>query len=119
MAEHNTLGKKGEELAVAYLQERAYVILETNWRAQNAEIDIIARKGDTLVVVEVKTRSSIEYGLPQDFVKPAQIQRLVKAIDHYIELNNLDLGVRFDIIAISKIVADYQIEHIEDAFYFF
>ena len=53
MAEHNTLGKKGEELAVAYLQERAYVILETNWRAQNAEIDIIARKGDTLVVVEV------------------------------------------------------------------
>jgi putative endonuclease len=119
MAEHNKLGKKGEEIAVAYLQERGYAILETNWRAQSAEIDIIARKGDTLVVVEVKTRSSIEFGLPQDFVKPAQIQRLVKAIDHYVTLNNLELEIRFDIIAINKIFSDYNVEHIEDAFYFF
>lgn len=119
MAEHNKLGKKGEEIAVAHLQERGYVILETNWRAQSAEIDIIAKKGNTLVVVEVKTRSSIEYGLPQDFVKPAQIQRLVKAIDQYITIKNLDLEVRFDIIAINKIFSDYNVEHIEDAFYFF
>ena len=119
MAEHNKLGKKGEELAVALLQEKGYAILETNWRFQSFEIDIIAQKNNTLVVVEVKTRSSIEFGLPQDFVKPTQIQRMVKAIDQYITLNSLDLEVRFDIIAIHKISLEYHVEHIEDAFYFF
>lgn len=70
MAEHNELGKLGEELAVDFLQKNGYDILETNWVFQKAEIDIIAQKDNTLVAVEVKTRSSIDFGLPQDFVKP-------------------------------------------------
>jgi putative endonuclease len=119
MAEHNELGKFGEELAVEFLQKNGYAILETNWTFQKAEIDIIAQKENTLAVVEVKTRSSIEFGLPQDFVKPKKIQLLVKAVNEYIISNDLDVEVRFDIIAIFKENSLYKIEHIEDAFYHF
>jgi len=70
MAAHNDLGKQGEEHAVAFLQSNGYDILETNWVFQKAEVDIIAFKNNILAVVEVKTRSSLEFGLPQDFVKP-------------------------------------------------
>jgi putative endonuclease len=119
MAEHNELGKIGEELAVAYLQKNGYDILETNWTFQKAEIDIIAQKENILAVVEVKTRSSIAFGLPQDFVKPKKVQLLVKAINEYIIANDLDVDVRFDIIAIHKEEKEYSIEHIEEAFYHF
>jgi len=119
MASHNELGKFGEELAVAYLQKNGYRILETNWTFQKAEIDIIAQKEKTLAIVEVKTRSSIEFGLPQDFVKPKKIQLLVKAVNEYVISNDLDVDVRFDIIAINKEDGDFKIEHIEDAFFYF
>ena len=119
MAEHNDLGKLGEELAVDFLQQKGYAILETNWTFQKAEIDIIAQKENVLAVVEVKTRSSIEFGLPQDFVKPKKIQLLVKAVNEYVISNELDVEVRFDIIAIHKEGKNYKIEHIEDAFYHF
>ncbi|MFN3967279.1 YraN family protein [Flavobacterium sp.] len=119
MAEHNELGKFGEELAVEFLQQNGYAILETNWTFQKAEIDIIAQKENTLAVVEVKTRSSIEFGLPQDFVKPKKIQLLVKAVNEYVISNDLDVEIRFDIVAIYKQENNYKVEHIEDAFYHF
>ncbi len=119
MASHNELGKLGEELAVAHLQQNGYTILETNWTFQKAEIDIIAKKEKTLAIVEVKTRSSIDFGLPQDFVKSKKIQLLVKAVNEYVISNDLDVNVRFDIIAIDKESGDFNIEHIEDAFFFF
>lgn len=119
MAEHNELGKFGEELAVAFLQQNGYEILETNWTFQKAEIDIIAQKENILAVVEVKTRSSIEFGLPQDFVKPKKIQLLVKAINEYVITNDLDVEVRFDIVSIYKEGQEYKLEHIEDAFFHF
>lgn len=119
MAEHNDLGKLGEELAVEFLQKNDYTIVETNWRFDKAEIDIIAQKENTLTVVEVKTRSSLAFGLPQDFVKPKKIQLLLKAINKYIEKNNLDVEIRFDIISIYKNKQNFQVEHIEDAFYYF
>jgi putative endonuclease len=119
MAEHNELGKKGEELAVDFLQKNGYDILETNWVFQKAEIDIIAQKENILAVVEVKTRSSIDFGSPQDFVKPKKIQLLVKAVNEYVISNDLEVEIRFDIIAIYKEDKNYTIEHIEDAFYYF
>lgn len=119
MAEHNELGALGEELAVEFLEKNGYEILETNWTFQKAEVDIIAQKESILAVIEVKTRSSIEFGLPQDFVKPKKIQLLVKAINEYVISNDLDLEVRFDIIAIQKENNGFMIEHIEDAFYYF
>lgn len=119
MAKHNELGKLGEEMAVAFLQKNGYTILETNWTFQKAEIDIIAQKDDILAIVEVKTRSSIDFGLPQDFVKPKKIQLLVKAVNEYIISNDLDINARFDIIAIHKEKNEYHLEHLEDAFYIF
>ncbi len=119
MAQHNDLGKKGEAAAVAFLIENGYTILETNWVFQKAEVDIIAQKDNVLIVAEVKTRTSIEFGLPQEFVKPKKIQLLVKAIDAYIDLNVLDLEVRFDIIAIQSNNNNFEIEHIKDAFFYF
>jgi putative endonuclease len=119
MAEHNELGKLGEELAVEFLQKNGYEILETNWIFQKAEIDIIAQKGTILAVVEVKTRSSLDFGLPQDFVKPKKIQLLLKAVNEYVISNELDVEVRFDIIAVHKDGNEFKIEHIEEAFYYF
>lgn len=119
MAEHNELGKLGEKLAVEFLQKEGYAILETNWTFQKAEIDIIAQKENTLAIVEVKTRSSLEFGLPQDFVKPKKIQLLVKAVNEYVVSRDLDVEVRFDIIAVHKEGKSFVIEHLIDAFYHF
>lgn len=119
MAEHNELGKLGEELAVDYLQKNGYTILETNWTYQKAEIDIIAQQNDILAIVEVKTRSSVDFGLPQDFVKPKKIKLLTMAVDHYVVTKDFDLNIRFDIIAIHKTGKTFTIEHLTDAFYHF
>lgn len=119
MAQHNELGKLGEQLAVEYLQKNGYEILETNWTFQKAEIDIIAQKENILAIIEVKTRSSIDFGLPQDFVKPKKIQLLVKAVNEFVINRELDKNVRFDIIAINKEDNGYNIEHLIDAFFIF
>ena len=119
MAEHNDLGKLGEELAVEYLQEKGYEILKTNYFFLKAEIDIIAQKENILAIVEVKTRSTLDFGLPQDFVKPKKIQLLVKAVNEYVVSNNLDVDVRFDIIAVHREGKKFNIEHLEDAFFYF
>ena len=119
MAQHNELGKKGEQLAVNYLLRQRYEIIERNYRFDKAEVDIIAKKDEILAIVEVKTRSTTDFGNPQDFVKPKQIQRLVKAVDEYVTVNGLDVEVRFDIIAIVKNKNVLDIEHLENAFYHF
>ena len=119
MAQHNELGKKGEQLAVDFLLKNNYEIIERNYRFDKAEVDIIAKKKDILAIVEVKTRSTADFGDPQDFVKPKQIQRLVKAVDEYVTVNDLDVEVRFDIIAIVKEGKGFKIEHLENAFYHF
>lgn len=119
MADHNDLGKLGEEMAVEFLQKEGYEILEANWTFQKAEVDIIAQKENILAIVEVKTRSSIDFGLPQDFVKPKKIQLLVKAVNEYVSTNDLDVEVRFDIIAVHKEGDSFVIEHLIDAFYHF
>ena len=119
MADHNDLGKLGEELAVEFLRKAGYAIRETNWTFQKAEVDIIAQKDNTLAIVEVKTRSSLDFGLPQDFVKTKKIQLLVKAVNEYVITNDLDVEVRFDIIAIHKEGKSFAMEHLIDAFYHF
>ncbi|WP_298508853.1 YraN family protein [uncultured Kordia sp.] len=119
MATHNELGIEGEKLAVNHLKSKGYEVLETNYRFQKAEVDIIAQKNDTLAVVEVKTRTSDHFGNPEEFVNKKKINLLVKAIDNYVNDNDLDVEVRFDIIAILMQKSDVTINHIEDAFYHF
>jgi len=113
------LGKKGEQLAIAYLVNRGYQILEENWRFQKSEIDIIATKKKTLISVEVKTRSSDFFGNPQEAVNPKKIKHLVKAMNRYVLVRGLDVEVRFDVIAIIKSGATVRIEHLKDAFLYF
>ncbi|PKQ45641.1 YraN family protein [Confluentibacter flavum] len=119
MAQHNELGTKGEQLAVDFLIKNGYDIMERNYRFNKAEVDIIARQKDILAIIEVKTRSTIDFGNPQNFVKPRQIQQFVKAVDQYVTVNQLDVEVRFDIIAIIKDGKGFKIEHLENAFYHF
>jgi len=123
MAEHNELGKKGEDLAVEFLLQNDFTILERNWIFQKAEIDIIAKKENTLAIIEVKTRSNVDFGLPQDFVKPKKIQLLIKAVNAYINDREKDfeddVEIRFDIIGVQKNAETFAIEHITDAFYHF
>lgn len=119
MADHNDLGKLGEEMAVEFLEKEGYEIIETNWRFQKAEVDIIAKKENTLAIIEVKTRSSLNFGLPQEFVKPKKIQLLVKAVNEYVIRNDLEVEVRFDIIAVHLEGKSLVIEHLVDAFYHF
>ena len=119
MSEHYELGKKGEQLAVDYLTKEGYKIEERNWRFQKAEIDIIASKQETIISVEVKTRSSKDFGNPQDFVNSKKIKLMVVAMNKYVLIKDLDIEVRFDIIAITKIKEEFDINHIKDAFLYF
>lgn len=119
MAFHNDVGKEGEKAATAFLQQHGYTILHKNWVFQKAEIDILAQKGNLLIAIEVKTRSSTEFGLPQDFVNTKKINLLVKAVNEYVQQNDLDVEVRFDIIAVYRNDGRFSIEHLEDAFYYF
>lgn len=119
MAEHYELGKTGEQLAVNYLISKGYKIVERNWRFQKAEIDIIARKAETLIAVEVKTRSTKDFGNPQDFVNPKKIKLMVLAMNEYILNKDLDIELRFDIIAITKDESNFDIEHFKNAFLYF
>ena len=119
MARHNDLGKVGEDLAVDFLIRNDYYIRARNFRFEKAEVDIIAQKEELLIIVEVKTRSTTDFGNPQDFIKPKQIANLVKAVNAYVEQEGLDYEVRFDVIAIIKNRNQLEIEHLKDAFYHF
>ncbi len=118
MAKHLEIGKKGEDLAVKFLKDKGYDILETNWRFRKAEIDIIANDGKILVFVEVKTRSSDYFGAPASFVSARKKKLLQDAATAYMRKVNHTWEIRFDIIGIlvpkTKVI---EINHFEDAFF--
>ena len=117
MAQHNALGEAGEKAAADYLQAKGYNICHRNWRKGHLELDIVATKGNELVVVEVKTRANTDYKLPEEAVTPQKIRRTVIAADSYLKAFQIDLPVRFDIITVIGAVGDFKIEHIEEAFF--
>lgn len=117
MAKHNDLGKWGEDIAADYLQRKGYVILERDWKSGHRDLDIIAMDGDTVVFVEVKTRSNRLFTDPVDAVGYQKIRHLQQAANHYVKYRHIDRDIRFDIICI--VVSEEktpEIEHIEDAF---
>ena len=116
MADHNDFGKLGEELAVNYLVGKGYQILERNWHNIHTEIDIVAKDGKFLVIVEVKARQTDEYGAPDIAVTKKKQQMLIAAANAYIFKKRLDVETRFDIISIVFKDGQPVIEHIEDAF---
>lgn len=118
MAAHNELGRYGELLAKAYLEQNGYRILEKNWVYGRAEIDLIAFHDRKLIFAEVKTRRSARYGEPEEFVDWKKEKQLAFASSVYIDRMNHLGEVRFDIIAIIFENKElYKINHIEDAFW--
>ena len=117
MANFHELGKAGEELAISHLKSKGFEILETNWRKGSLEIDIIARKGPILAIVEVKSRSTNVFGEPEEFVTKSKQKNLVKAANSFVIQKNLEVETRFDIISVLTQGSNYKIYHIEDAFY--
>ncbi|HLW41528.1 MAG TPA: YraN family protein [Flavobacterium sp.] len=118
MAKHNDIGKQGETLAKEHLIQNGYTILATNYRYLKAEIDIIAQKNDILAIVEVKTRTSEEYGAPESFVNKKKINLILTAANAYITENDLDLDVSLDIISVI-IGKETEVDHLPNAYYFF
>ena len=116
MAIHNELGKLGEDIAVQYLTNKGYEILERNWRNIHKEIDIVAKDGEELVIVEVKTRQSDEHGEPDMSVTKRKQRMLIAAANAYISRFNMDVETRFDIVSIIYRDGEPVIDHIEDAF---
>lgn len=117
MADHNETGIKGEELAEKYLIDQGYQILERNWHFGKNEIDIIARDGACLVIAEVKTRRTANFGEPEEFVTRSKQRALIKAANGYIMIKDLDLEVRFDILSVLYNGNSYTVKQIKDAFY--
>lgn len=119
MAEHNDLGRWGEDYAAAFLEAEGYVIAERDWQVGRRDLDIIALADDRkhLVFVEVKTRQSDEMTEPEQAVDKQKMRNLAIAANAYIKQNHVELPVRFDIISIvGNGKEDRRIEHIVDAF---
>ena len=116
MAQHNSLGQWGENLACEKLITEGYAITERNWRCNHWEIDIIAMKGNRIVFVEVKTRSD-DYVDPLESIDRKKIIYLTRAANVYIQMYNIPHEPQFDIILIvGSPEKGYQLEHIPDAF---
>ncbi len=110
-------GQHCEFMARTYLEQHGYLILETNWRSGHKEIDIIAKDGETLVIIEVKARKNEDYTLVEYAVDEKKIRNLIRAAHNYILLKELDCDVRFDIVTlILDESGEYSLNHIKDAF---
>ncbi len=96
------LGRRGEEIATSYLQKQGYVILARNWKCQIGEIDIVAREGETLAFVEVRTRRGHRFGTPEESVTHAKQAKLVELAQTYLqEMGLTDIDWRIDVVAIQ------------------
>ena len=115
---NQALGKKGEAIAVEYLQQRKYTVIEQNFRCKCGELDIIAREGKITVFIEVKTRKNLSYGPPQLAVTPFKQRQISKAALFYLAQKKIQgTNARFDVIAILLGYNEVpQIDHIINAF---
>jgi putative endonuclease len=118
MAEHNDLGKRGEAIAKDFMVKNGYQLVEQNWQYNHRELDLIMWEipHELLVFIEVKTRSTHEFGYPETAITEAKRQFLIEAANEYLDQNQLDCELRFDVIAIllkDQTVKD--LTHIKDA----
>jgi len=118
MFKHNETGIKGEAIAVKFLQKKGFIIIAQNWRFEKKEIDIIAKFNNILVFVEVKTRSNLRFGPPEESVGVKKQAFLKFAAEAFLAANNYnDCPIRFDVISIMLERGTLKdIQHFEDAF---
>ena len=110
------LGEEGERLAVEFLKENGYRIIRRNFKTSIGEIDIIASEGETLVFIEVKTRESIEYGLPFEAVTRAKKRKIANVALLYLKKLKEVPACRFDVVSIFYDGSTPQFDLIKDAF---
>ena len=112
------LAKFGEDIAVKFLGHNGYQIIERNYHSVYGEIDIICKKSNQLIFVEVKARKSNKFGEPLDAITEKKREKIIKTTYHYLAKYNLELPLRFDIITIQYISKDknYKFQHIKNAF---
>jgi len=110
-------GDFAENLAFEYMLREGYLIMERNWRPKHShlEIDLICRKGDVLVFVEVKARKGFDYD-PADAVSDSKINKLVRGAEIFLSMQDRDYYYRFDIITVTGDYDNYEFDHIPDAF---
>ncbi len=112
-----SLGKKGEDIAVAQLKKLGYKIIVRNYRGRLGEIDIIARDKDTLAFIEVKTRKTEEFGNPKEEVTRRKRHQISKVALEYLKRNGLSsVKARFDVVAIKLDKDSNRIEVVKNAF---
>lgn len=112
-------GKAGENVALAFLRRKGYRVRETNFICHLGEIDVIAEDGDEVVFIEVKSRRSASYAMPEESVGRKKKARIISIAEFYAESRGLDgRDMRFDIIAIAydDVKNGWEIEHMADAF---
>ena len=115
MAQHNELGKWGEDVAIDYLTDKGYRILERDWHSGHRDLDIIALDGDVVVIVEVKTRRNRLFSEPEQSVDYRKMRNLLAASNHYVKLRHLNNPLRFDIITIvGDMGQEPEVSHLED-----
>jgi putative endonuclease len=117
MATHNELGKRGEDIGAEYLISKGHTIIARNYRSGKAEVDIISLIAGTFVFTEVKTRSTISFGYPEESIKTKKKEMLREAMESYLIENKIKEEARFDIISIVIHAHGTEVHHIEDAFY--
>jgi len=110
-------GEEGEQLAADHLIQKGFTVLERNYRHKKSEIDLIVRRGNWLVFVEVKTRTSDAYGYPEEFVDFRKKKKIFEGADYYMYITDWSGNVRYDIVAVSLANGEPVIHHLEDAFY--
>jgi len=110
------LGIKGEEVAVGFLKKKGYKIVSRNFKSSVGEMDIVAEDGDTLVFVEVKTRTDDSFGHPFEAVTRRKQEKLRKVALSYLKHCRREAASRFDVLSIETNGDSYKIEHIKDAF---
>lgn len=115
--EHIATGRWGENVATEYFVARGYDIVERNWRLDHLEIDLIVRKQQRIVFVEVKTRSKAEYADPLQVITKKKLSNLCRSANAYMRLFNLNFTAQFDIIIISGTPDHYTVEHYADAYF--
>ena len=109
MSEHYDLGRKGEDESVRYLENKGYYIMHRNWRSGKRELDIVARDGNEVAFVEVKTRRNTNFGRPEEAVDNRKIRRIVASADAYVRKYAVDLPIRFDIITVVGAEPPFEI----------
>jgi putative endonuclease len=110
-------GKEGEDMAARFLKEKGYEIIQRNYRYKQSEIDLIVKKDNWLIFVEVKLRSSDMYGYPEDFVDYKKAKNVIDGAEQYTYENDWQGNVRYDIVSIRVMRDKTEIIQIEDAFY--